>query len=291
MGDGSVTIANYSRSTFHKVVRGVAMGYYSGPTIRERVCSFVWKNTAPVTKAVFTTAGTSFVAGSVITCYGKGAVATSPAVYESSTAPGTPYAGMLWWKSDEGTLKIYYNGAWIDAVAASGGMAKIAKVVCVGGETAIDFASIPQIYTDLELVWSARDTAAGTSTSGTRLKMNGDANAANYASSARSGTASGSFVGNTVPASVLGSLFAFHDNDGNAAGVFAGGSLLIPNYTSIAMLKRFIGSFGQTDAGNGECVFTQSGRWLSLNAVNRLTIGTDGTGFKAGSAFTLYGRG
>jgi hypothetical protein len=47
------------------------------------------------------------------------------AVVVSDVAPSSPVANSLWWKSDEGTLKIYYtdtNGSqWVDAVATVAG--------------------------------------------------------------------------------------------------------------------------------------------------------------------------
>ena len=43
-------------------------------------------------------------------------------VTTDDTAPSTPYDGQLWWKSDEGNLKIYYedvdSSQWVDAVPA-----------------------------------------------------------------------------------------------------------------------------------------------------------------------------
>lgn len=205
--------------------------------------------------------------------------------FPSPATPGQVYtaAGKSW----------VYDASfgWLSTQSSNPAAQYIAKVVCVGGETSINFANIPQNFTELELVWSVRDTAAGTGTSNTRLKFNNDATSGNYPVSARSGSASGTYVGNTVAATALGAALGFHCNDGNVAGVFANGSVIIPHYTNAAILKRFIGAFGETDISNGECVFVQTGRWLSFAAVNQLTIGTDGTAFKAGSSATLYGRG
>lgn len=53
------------------------------------------------------------------------AAATAPVVPISLTAPTTPESGNLWWDSQAGKLKIYYNDTtssqWVDAFSGSGG--------------------------------------------------------------------------------------------------------------------------------------------------------------------------
>lgn len=64
----------------------------------------------------------------------------SAAPYVSITAPsgpGVPYPGMLWWNTDEGALKIYYNDGtssqWVDAAGggAGGGGSSLTQQHCV----------------------------------------------------------------------------------------------------------------------------------------------------------------
>tara|TARA_Y100001968_G_scaffold176192_1_gene161459 strand:+ start:3258 stop:6683 length:3426 start_codon:yes stop_codon:yes gene_type:complete len=52
-----------------------------------------------------------------------------PSIVTDDTAPTSPSDGELWWKSDEGTLKVYYSdvdsGQWVDASPTGGGAGTI----------------------------------------------------------------------------------------------------------------------------------------------------------------------
>ena len=66
------------------------------------------------------TAGTiNFGTGLSVTPASAGIVTITAGVTPSTSAPSSPAAGQLWWKSDEGRLKVYYEDSntsqWVDA--------------------------------------------------------------------------------------------------------------------------------------------------------------------------------
>ena len=66
------------------------------------------------------TAGTiNFGTGLSVSTINAGIVTVTAGVTPSTSAPSSPAAGQLWWKSDEGRLKVYYQDAntsqWVDA--------------------------------------------------------------------------------------------------------------------------------------------------------------------------------
>lgn len=68
-----------------------------------------------------------------------GYLTAAPAVSISDTVPFSPDIGDLWWKSDEGVLKIYYNDGnsfqWVDATPAAGYTLPTASPTTLGGVT------------------------------------------------------------------------------------------------------------------------------------------------------------
>lgn len=123
VGDAVLWIDGYTDTAFHKIVRTDALSVHGATPIHEQLLrAFVWKSTAAVTSITIKAGGTAFAAGTTATLYGIGGNSqqSSPTVYESTTAPSNPFAGQLWWKTDEGNLKVYYNSAWVDAMALGG---------------------------------------------------------------------------------------------------------------------------------------------------------------------------
>jgi hypothetical protein len=290
LGWAEILIPNYAATTFQKAVSSHTVSFYGAtPSLENTFYSFVWKSTAAVSSFTITAGTTAFAAGSTFTLYGLGAVATSPAVYESSTAPGTPYAGMLWWKSDEGTLKIYYNGAWIDASAP--GSVKIAKFVCVGGETSVAFGSIPAIYSDLKVRFQARDTNAAVDFNAA-MQMNGDTAGANYSVTTQSVTSNVTAATNHPTSTTPGIVHCAIPGAGSPAGYACSAELVVTNYAGLFHKNVICTSYENAgSAGSNPFTGIRSGSWLNVAPVVTLTFPAPGTAYAAGSTFTLYGMG
>ena len=90
--------------------------------------------------------GTSWAPATDNTATGGGSTANVPT---QDSAPSTPVDGDLWWKSDDGVLKIYYDDGnttqWVDASPAGSG----------GGATVTTSDTAPSSPTDGDLWWKS----------------------------------------------------------------------------------------------------------------------------------------
>ena len=68
------------------------------------------------------------------------------------------------------------------------------------------------------------------------------------------------------------------------------GIVEIVGYASTTWHKRILARFGNDDATTNGLTSFHNARWKSTAAINQLTFATEGTAFKDGSIFTLYGR-
>ena len=147
-----------------------------------------------------------------------------------------------------------------------------------GSASSIEFTSIPQTYTDLQLVISARDNDAGYG-SGFNLAFNGTGWSGNrelysYNGVADSGTTSGETVGT---------------GNGATANTFGNSSVYIPNYTT-SNTKVFFGN-GVTENNNATNVILvfHAGNSGVTAAITSLSITPGGALFLEHSTATLYG--
>lgn len=180
----------------------------------------------------------------------------------------------------------------------------------------ITFASIPQIYRHLKLTAMGRSDAAGFSQDQFKIRFNSDAGA-NYdamiAEHYSDGLTGGGTPDNRIAAGATSSTAGFGNSGpptniriGNfpaaLAGAAAGASYSdtdILFYTNTSFNKSTISLIhhgGQPQVGAAEAANTgtrelyYSGRWFSTAAINRIDIFLgNGTNFKAGSQFALYG--
>lgn len=176
------------------------------------------------------------------------------------------------------------------ATGAPGGMgAQLAQIITSGSQTTVDFTSISGSYTSLRVLWNGRDTASGTSLSRLRVTFNNDTTAANYTSTGRIGAENAVAFATVTTSSTKGVECGFMPNDGNTAGIIGVGELIIPNYTGTTFFKRFMASYGCDTGSVNTDVALATARWASTSAITRVTFSTDGTAFKNGLVFTLYG--
>lgn len=178
-------------------------------------------------------------------------------------------------------------------IAGSGNnavMQRIGQVVCAGSQSSVSFSSIPATFTNLLLVFSCRDTLAGTATSLVYMKMNGDATAGNYdTEQAAQGSGATASAGTSAP-TTSGALVLVQPNAGATAGLSSVGQVLIPNYAGTTFFKQFFTtSYALNNTTPVRTIALFGASWKSTAAINALVITTAGTAFLNGSTFTLYG--
>lgn len=155
---------------------------------------------------------------------------------------------------------------------------KLIQTITVGsgGAASIDFTSIPQTYTDLYLVMSARSTDLiqlvikfnNTATTYTTIHVNGDGSSA----TSNNNVTAGYIVGSTATASTFGS-----------------NSYYIPNYTGSTQ-KSF--SYDSVTENNGTTAYQYLGAslWNGTSAINQITFSIFSSGnFAQYSSASLYG--
>jgi hypothetical protein len=69
---GTLEIFDYRGATYNKVMRSETLNRYNNNDMIRSIASIAWLSSAAVTSLVVTATGTSFVAGSTLTLYGRG---------------------------------------------------------------------------------------------------------------------------------------------------------------------------------------------------------------------------
>lgn len=167
-------------------------------------------------------------------------------------------------------------------------MARLQQITTTGSQTTIDFTSIPGTYTSLILTGQLRNTDAGTSVTLGRVKVNNDGTAGNYIYVNRIISNAGAANGTGQASSAAGAALFAIPNDGNTAGSIAQVTLTFANYAGVLFFKGM-----ESDYGMGYGSTADAGKyyatWASTAAITRLTLTTDGTAFKDGLVWSLYG--
>lgn len=157
--------------------------------------------------------------------------------------------------------------------------------VGAGGAASVSFSSIPQTYTDLLLVGSAR-IAGAVNRDGVLMRFNGDSTSTNYFYN-WTYTLNGS-VG-TPGSGNIGGILAFEAPGANAtANTFGNSQCLIPNYTGSSQKSTATEAMGENNAA-AATIYINSGRWNQTSAITSITILNASSNLVEGSSFTLYG--
>jgi hypothetical protein len=166
-------------------------------------------------------------------------------------------------------------------------MTKIAEIVVgSGGISSIDFNSIPQTYTDLLLVVSARGTSPSDTDNGGLLKINGSSSG--YTSRDFYGSGS-SAASSTNPYSVTSAAFIGATPGGGAtASTFGNKSIYIPNYAGSTVKTISVDSVMENNGtlAYQECIATY---WSGTAAVTSLSLTLTYLNYAQYSIATLYG--
>jgi hypothetical protein len=157
-----------------------------------------------------------------------------------------------------------------------------AKTVGAGGIASLDFTAIPQTYTDLKIVYSARANEATTAAIG-YISFNGSTS--NFTNSFLQGN------GATVQQGGIDRFAAYTPGTSNTANIFSNGEIYIPNYTSTTTAKSFLSeSVVENNDTTGYCDFF----WNLWNpgtqaAITSVSIATVASSWIQNSTFYLYG--
>lgn len=142
-------------------------------------------------------------------------------------------------------------------------------------QSTVTFSSISGSYTDLVLVTDGTSSAADYTMT---LQFNSDTGA-NYSSTILNGSSSPANPSST--------------KDNNNSSVFSG-SITTTQSSSIISIQNYANTtnyktlLARGNAGT-ERIRLYIGLWRNTNAINSITLGTNGTSFASGCTFTLYG--
>lgn len=153
-----------------------------------------------------------------------------------------------------------------------------------GGQTTIDFTSIPSTYQHLQVRAIAKTASTG---DGIRLRFNNDSGS-NYAAHITYGT--GAAVGSAATSATTIAWAGDATYSGTQANTFSINVIDILDYANTNKYKTIRSLAGYDLNGSGE-VRISSGLWMSTNAVNQVTFyNGSGTGdYQQYSHFALYG--
>jgi len=169
------------------------------------------------------------------------------------------------------------------ALAGNKGVQLISTIGPLGAAaSSIDFTSIPQTFTHLQVVGHVTFQGAAVSEVGVRLNNDSGANY-EYGGMvvASAGAPANFYAVNTTRWRVA--------EAGNSGGEFCAFTFVLPIYT-LGYRKHYHSTFGGYD-GNGNMVGTAGGRYYAtVAAVTRLFFfATNGANFDLGSMMSLYG--
>jgi hypothetical protein len=158
------------------------------------------------------------------------------------------------------------------------------QTVGSGGAATVTFNSIPQTFTDLCIIISARCAAGTTNETGT-LKFNSDSGN-NY--SARRLVGSGTSAG-SASFSATASMYAFYPaQTSTTANTFSSIQIYVPNYASSNQKSVSSDSVEENNATAANSYLT-AGLWTGTSAITSISLGVFTGSFVQNSTFSLYG--
>lgn len=189
------------------------------------------------------------------------------------------------------TISLKYKSKFGNLTAPAevdlGAMIPIATVtVGSGGQSNIEFTSIPNTYEHLQIRLLARGTNADANIDG-RLEYNGDTSAANYTYHLLRGN------GSAVSASgsdASATPWAFSCNSGGSgANMFGVAIIDILDYANTSKYKTMRSLTGEDENGGGNIYF-RSTLWMNTNAISSIKLTPQATNnFAQYSHAALYG--
>lgn len=163
--------------------------------------------------------------------------------------------------------------------------------VGAGGQSAIEFTNIPQTYTDLVVMVSARNDAAVTNGQ-VRLQLNGNTSTSAYSLVYLGSTGSSNFTGSESPASNY--FWTYCPGDNATANTFGNSYYYITNYTSSNNKSISADGTMENNATGSRMNMTAYlySNATAITSIKLLTANNDtgaSANFKQHSTATLYG--
>ena len=162
-------------------------------------------------------------------------------------------------------------------------MTHIETIELGSSAASITFSSIPQDYTDLVILVSARNSA-GTNFNNMRVTFNGAST--NYSEILLYGDGS-----SASSASSSAAYLEFQYSNGiSTSNTFGNGSIYVSNYTASQAKSVSTDTVSENNA-TGAIQGISAGLWNDTAAITSITINgeANGGGFVADSTFSLYG--
>lgn len=157
------------------------------------------------------------------------------------------------------------------------------QTVGSGGAASITFNNIPQTFTDLKLVVSARD-ATSAIFANFNLLINADTSTI-YSATRLFGSGTG--VASDRYSALSSAPTGWFNSATSTASTFSNGEVYIANYTSSNFKSIMSDSASENNAANAYQGFN-AGLYRSTNAITSINISTGAT-ISQYSTFTLYG--
>jgi hypothetical protein len=162
-------------------------------------------------------------------------------------------------------------------------MVWIASITPSVGTNSVQFTSIPQTFTHLQMRYFVRGSDAG-ATAFTNISINGNQYTTNYSCHTLEGNGSAAAVTSSVSGGGIGNLYS--PGASATANVFAAGIADLLDYTNTNKNKVVRVLHGHDTNGGGQAILG-SGQLLSTAAVT--SIGMFNFTSVAGCRFDLYG--
>ena len=164
---------------------------------------------------------------------------------------------------------------------------KIASTTVESPVASVSFSSIPQGYTDLQLVVSSRNNTAG-AVSDMYMTFNGSGGTA-YSERMLFGNGSATFS-ESFSSQAYFPRAGYSTGTAFTTGAFSSSHYYIPNYTGSTNKSMSIDTTTE-DNGTGSYIAMMACLWANTSAITSMTLTPYGGvgGFSTNSTFTLYG--
>lgn len=162
---------------------------------------------------------------------------------------------------------------------------KIADTTVASPQTTVTFSSIPQVYTDLIIKFSARSSKTGTDNDQANLTFNSSSTGYSdilfygRGSSAAGASSATSYI---TWAAIIPAASA-------TAGTFSNSEIYIPDYAGSKNKSLSSDNMQENNSSTDNFVTLLSGLWANSSAITSLTLTCNGGSFVTNSTFTLYG--
>ena len=166
-------------------------------------------------------------------------------------------------------------------------MKLIAKIVLGSDTASVTFGSggtLPQTYTDLLLVCSARTSDSGAATRYLQAVFNGSTTGYTY----RRLFGTGSAVGSDTNATFPGQLLGYIGTAAQTSSTFSSTEAYILRYTA-ATMKSVSSTSNNENNGSAAYMSAVSGLWSTTDSITSITISAEVGNLVSGSSFFLYG--